>query len=122
MPSAAAAFSCVGCSRIATIIRSWLIRLTLTPPFHGPPDFACALFCSCECLDPLGPDLLEGTTIPVTGSLLAGQRLPAQDRDIDILWIKLQAVADAVGQFRRRERGPAPQERLIDQLATASVV
>ena len=49
--------------------------------------------------------------------LLAGQRLPALHDDIHVLRIQLDAVADALGQFRRRERRSRSEERLVNQLA-----
>ena len=70
----------------------------------------------------LGLDLIEGTTITVKSGLLTGQRLPAQDRHIDILRIKFQAVADALGQCGSRKGSSAPKKRLINQGTAAGVV
>jgi hypothetical protein len=60
-------------------------------------------------------DLLERPSIAVERGFLVGQGLPTLADDVDLLGIKLQAIADALGQFRRGERSPGTEERIINQ-------
>jgi hypothetical protein len=63
-------------------------------------DLAVAASDSCLLLPSLLRDLVEPPAVTVKRGLLTGQLLPARDYDIDVLGIKLEAVADALGQFR----------------------
>ena len=59
-------------------------------------DFAAATFHSRRDSNPLGFDFLEGPAIAVERRLLARERLPALDHDIDVLRVQFDAVADAL--------------------------
>jgi hypothetical protein len=56
-------------------------------------------------------DDIERPAVTIEGRLFAGQLLPAQDHDVDVLWIKLDAVAKSFSQLRGREREGEDGER-----------
>src|SRR3954453_22055077 len=64
----------------------------------------------------LGPDLVVSPARLQRG-LLAGERLPAQDRHVDIGRVELDRVAGAAGHLTGDDRRPRTAERLIDGLA-----
>src|SRR3954454_2866220 len=63
----------------------------------------------------LGSDLVVSAAVLQPG-LLAGERLPAQDRDIDIGRVQLDRVANAAGHLGGNDRGAGAAERLVDGL------
>ena len=67
-------------------------------------------------------DLLERSAVAVERGFLARQRLPALDHDVHVLRIQLDSAADALGEFRGRQRRAAAQERLVHQFAALGVV
>src|SRR5579864_8976050 len=67
-------------------------------------------------------DLFEGAPVSVELGLLSAQGLPALDDDVGVLGIKLDFAADTLGYFGGRERGPASQEGIVNQLAALGVV
>jgi hypothetical protein len=56
-------------------------------------DLAAALHDSCGDSKPFGFDLFERPAIGLKRRLLADQRLPSQDYDLDVLRIKFHAAA-----------------------------
>jgi hypothetical protein len=65
---------------------------------------------SCWLLSAFLGDLVERPAIAVKRGFLAGQRLVALDYDVDVLWIQLEADADAFGQLRSRSVVPDPRK------------
>jgi hypothetical protein len=54
--------------------------------------------------------------------LATRKRLPSEYSHVCVLRIKLDAVADTLGQFGGGERGTASEEGFINQLATLGVI
>src|ERR1017187_74846 len=67
-------------------------------------------------------DLVEGTAIALQRGLAARQPLPAQNHRVHIRLVKLDAPADALGDFRGGQRGAAAQEWVVDGLAALRVI
>src|ERR1035438_6534983 len=78
-------------------------------------DLLAAAVDSCGRLPAFLGDLLERAPVAVEDRLLARQRLPAFDHDVNVLRVQLEAQADALGQFGRGERCAATQKRIVDR-------
>jgi hypothetical protein len=77
---------------------------------------ACRLF---PIPNALVPRLVLRCSSGLTNSdprLLAAQRLPALHNYIHVFRVEFDPAADALRQFRGRQRGAAAQERLVNQL------
>ena len=85
-------------------------------------DLAAALGDSCRHLHPCGLDFVERSAVGFERGFLAGQALPAQDRDIHVLRIEFDSAADAPGQLGGGERCAAAEERFVDQFAALGVI
>src|SRR6266404_1666068 len=85
-------------------------------------DLAPAAFDSCDAPDPFSLNLLERAAVCLELRFLSAQRLPAPDDDVDVLRIEFNAVADALGQFRGRQRCAGTQKRLVHQFAAAEMI
>src|ERR1700680_2879076 len=74
----------------------------ILPKGSDLPAIACPFFrCVLGRQTPFELHLLKVlAVVTIQGGQLACQVLPARDDDIDVLGIKLQPVADALGQFR----------------------
>ena len=75
----------------------------------------------CHLLAFLG-DLAESPTIAIERGLLVAQRLPPGDDHVDVLRVQFYSAANAFREFGCRQGGPAPQERIVDQLPALRVV
>jgi hypothetical protein len=60
-------------------------------------------------------NFFEGPAVAVECGFPAGQRLPALHYDINVFGVKLDAEADALGEFRGGERRAAAQKRFLDE-------
>src|SRR5882724_8830712 len=87
-----------------------------------PRNLPAAALDSCRFLPPLLRDLVERAAVAFKRCFLAGQCLPALDDHIRVLRIKLQPIADTLGQLRGREGCPATKERVIYQFGAPEVI
>src|SRR5437764_1341713 len=70
----------------------------------------------------LGPNMGESPTVRLQLGRLTGERLPALDRDIDVLRHQFDRVAGPARDLRRDDGGAGAAERLVDRLAGRRVV
>src|ERR1035437_524052 len=84
-------------------------------------DLAAAALDSYRDSHSFGFDRLEGPPA-VKRCFSTRQRLPALDHNIAILRVKLDAEANALGEFCSRERGATAEERVVHQFAAARVI
>jgi hypothetical protein len=71
---------------------------------------------------PLGRNGLEGPILAFQDGGLAGEVLPALDRDIDILAEQFDGMAGAAGHFGRNDGRTGSAERLIHGLTGRGIV
>src|SRR5688572_22693517 len=96
-------------------------QAVIEPPVHVRRLLSSVA--SCRYPHPLVPNCLERSAILASKRrFLAGHRLPALNHHVYVSRVELQAVADSTGRLGRRERCPAAEERLIDQLTGLGVV
>jgi hypothetical protein len=76
-------------------------------------DLGVAAVDSCSRLPAFLGDFLGGSPVAVESRLLAGQRLPTLDHDVNVLRVQLEAQASAFREFRRGERCAAAKERIF---------
>src|SRR5580692_3077173 len=67
-------------------------------------------------------DFLERAAVALQRRFAARQTLPALHYYVHALGIQLNAVTDTFGNLCRRERGAAPQERIVHRLTALQVV
>ena len=70
----------------------------------------------------LGRDRVERLAVGEQRRLLAGEGLPAPDRDIDVERIDLDREADPADGLRRDQGGAAAEERLVDRVCPGSLL
>src|SRR6185295_1823778 len=99
------------------------------PSTSGWPDFSrrshsarSRTHCSSCDSKSFGSNFIECSTIPIERGRLSCQILPSLHDDIHVLGIKFQSVTDALGNLSCCQRGPTARERVVNQLATHSVV
>src|SRR5258708_4081632 len=85
-------------------------------------DFPAALLDSLRLPPTLLSDLIEGTSIALQRRLLSREALPARHDHVHILGVQLEAITNALGGFRRRQRCAAAEERIVNYLPTFRVV
>src|ERR1039458_9001830 len=77
---------------------------------------------SCDLQLALFGDLFKCAAGAIQGRLPARQPLPPLHHHVNVLWVQLNAVADALGDFRGGQGRSRSEERLVDRLPALGVV
>ena len=85
-------------------------------------DLAPAAVDSCGHPLTLFSNLIERAAVAFQYRLLAAQFLPPLHHHVHILRVQLDAVADALGEFRSGQGRPRSEEWLVNGLATLRVI